>query len=80
MSQSCVAVAWLEDGVDKDGQGAQAWRDAAWRYVRRGDGKQPECMRTRTEARVQTNEGQGDIDEASAGARCCMGHVEADGL
>ena len=24
--------------------------------------------------------GQGDMDEAGAGMRCCMGHVEADGL
>ena len=24
--------------------------------------------------------GQGDVDEAGAGVRCCMGHVEADGL
>ena len=37
MSQSCVAVVWLEDSVDEDGQGVQAWRDAAW--MRQGDGR-----------------------------------------
>ena len=58
----------------------QAWRDVAWMYVRRGDSKRPECTRTRMEARVQTNKGRGDVDEAGAGERCCMGHVEVDGL
>ena len=29
-------------------------------------------MRTKTEAQVQMNEGWGSMDEASAGARCCV--------
>ena len=35
-------------------------------------------MRTRMEVWVQTNKGQGGVDEAGAGVRCCIGHVEAD--
>ena len=45
--------------------------------IRIGRRARPERVRTKTEARVQTNEGWGSMDEASTGARCCIDKGQA---